>query len=169
MEKDFELFDKFLIYDVTAPGCVRWKKIVPKYVQKSNAGLPFGSFDKQSNYFSGWFNGKKYKLHRIVWLLQTGNWPNNCVDHIDRDTKNNNIHNLRICTKGENKQNEKRRKDNKSGYKGVYFYKLTNKWRSVISINKKRISLGLFDTPEEAMLARKKAAAIYHPFCTDYQ
>ena len=46
------------------------------------------------------------------------------------------------------------RSSNISGYRGVSFYR-TNKagqdrWRCCITYNRKRISCGIFDTPEEA-------------------
>jgi hypothetical protein len=47
------------------------------------------------------------------------------------------------------KQNNKR-KSNTSGFLGIVYRKSTNKWEARITINKKRIYLGTFDTAEEA-------------------
>lgn len=162
MQDDYILFSEFFSYDPASPSCLIWKK--GKEPSKKR-GVEAGSID--GSYYRLWFQGKRYRAHRIIWLLQTKSWPKECIDHIDQNTLNNSIENLRECTRGENKQNERIRKDNKCGFKGVYFYKLTGKWRSVISVDKKRISLGLFDTPEKAYEARLNAARTLHPFNTD--
>lgn len=162
MPDDYRLFSEFFVYDQNSPSGLIWRKDKHPCVK---SGSIAGAID--GNYYRVCFNKKRYRNHRIIWLLHTGSWPSECLDHIDQNTLNNKIKNLRECTKGENKQNERIRKDNKCGYKGVYWYKLTGKWRSVISVNKKRISLGLFDTPEAAYQARLRAARELHPFNTD--
>lgn len=58
--------------------------------------------------------------------------------------------------KSSNKQ-----KNNTSGHKGVSRYSQLDKWVSNISINGKRVYLGLFDDLEEAINARKTAEEFY--------
>ena len=53
-------------------------------------------------------------------------------------------------------------KNNKSGYKGVYWSKERKKWCAQITINNKTKGLGRYDTIEEAIEARKKAAKEYY-------
>lgn len=36
--------------------------------------------------------------HRVIWCMVTGSWPEDEVDHIDRDTRNNRWSNLRAAT-----------------------------------------------------------------------
>jgi len=50
--------------------------------------------------------------------------------------------------------NQRKRKDNKSGYTGIFWYKLAKKWCTQIKINRKRIHLGTFDSKQEALKAR---------------
>ncbi|MEC1714774.1 hypothetical protein [Schinkia azotoformans] len=55
-------------------------------------------------------------------------------------------------------------KNNKTGVKGVYIHNTNKgiKYRAMITINKKQIHLGLFDTIEEAAAVRKQAENEYH-------
>ena len=53
------------------------------------------------------------------------------------------------------------RNNNTSGITGVSLYKQTNKWRAYIEYNQKYIHLGLFNTKEEAIKARKEAELKY--------
>ena len=57
---------------------------------------------------------KPHSLHRAVWEYHNGKIPNGLViDHIDRNTNNNQIENLRCVTQSENNKNiseETRRK-----------------------------------------------------------
>lgn len=53
------------------------------------------------------------------------------------------------------------RSHNTSGITGVSLHKQTNKWRAYIEYDQKYIHLGLFDTKEEAIKARKLAEIKY--------
>lgn len=49
---------------------------------------------------------KEYRVHRLVYITYKGNIPKNMViDHIDGNTSNNNINNLRCVTQSKNCQN----------------------------------------------------------------
>lgn len=100
------------------------------------------------------YKRKEYKLHRLITNAQ----PGDQVDHINLNTLDNRKSNLRICTHAENQHNRKMYKTNKSGYKGVYWYKPTKKWKAQISIDGKRISLGYFKDIIDAHEAYKEAA-----------
>ena len=84
------------------------------------------------------------------------------VDHINHDGLNNRRSNLRICSRSENLQNQRRRSDNRSGYKCVSFYKRTGKWRAYIMINGKETHLGYFDSPETAYMKYLEASEDLH-------
>lgn len=47
--------------------------------------------------------------------------------------------------------------NNKSGVRGVYVHKKSNKWIANIYVNNKRIYLGVFSEKEDAVKARKEA------------
>jgi len=84
--------------------------------------------------------------------------PSLQVDHADRDKKNNRRNNLRPCTLSQNQSNKLVHRNNKSGYKGVSLHSQSDKWRAIINHNKKKISLGLFFSKEEAAKAYDEAA-----------
>lgn len=102
--------------------------------------------------------GRLYLAHRLAWLHYYGEWPTQYLDHINGDCADNRISNLREATKSENGWNAKKRKTNKSGFRGVSLYRPNGKWRARITANKIERSLGYFDTKEEAVEAYKNAA-----------
>lgn len=84
------------------------------------------------------------------------------VDHIDRNGLNNTRSNLRLATQTQNLANAKVRKHNKLGVKGVFWDKWKNKYKAKITVNKKVIQLGRFNTVEEAHAAYVAAAIKYY-------
>ncbi len=96
-------------------------------------------------------------MHRFIIQPASGV----ILDHIDGDKTDNRRINLRICTSQQNTFNQKLRKTNKSGYKGVYWSKEANRWRAQIRFNKS-IYLGTFQSKEDAAKAYDTAATKYH-------
>lgn len=90
----------------------------------------------------------RYYAHRLAWLYVYGEWPSGDIDHINGIKKDNSIKNLREATKTQNNRNIKKRKTNKIGLKGVHLN--NNRWRASISVNRKTIHIGYYDTPEKA-------------------
>jgi len=100
---------------------------------------------------------KQVFLHRLI--MQPPETMQ--IDHINGNTLDNRRCNLRLCTKQQNMYNQKMRCDNTSGYTGVDYDKRRKKWRARISVNRKEIHLGLFDTFEEAVESRINAEIKY--------
>lgn len=103
-----------------------------------------------------------YKSHRLAWLYVYGKWPIGDIDHINRNTSDNRIANLREATRSENLQNTGLHPKNTSGLKGVSWHKSAKKWRARITANGIEVGLGLFKTPEAAYSAYCDAAANMH-------
>jgi hypothetical protein len=102
--------------------------------------------------------------HRLIWLIVHGQWPSNCIDHINGLRDDNRLINLREATGQENQQNRGKTKNNKSGHIGVYQDKYG--WTSEITVDWKRIKLGRFGTFEDARdayLIAKKKFHTFHP------
>lgn len=93
---------------------------------------------------------KCYKAHRLAWLYIHGKWPRKFIDHINNIKDDNRLCNLRECTQQQNCLNSKMKKSNNSGVKGLNWHKQHRKWNVRLSLNKKRIELGLFNDFFEA-------------------
>lgn len=103
-------------------------------------------------------NAVEYRAHRIIWEMFNGDIPEGMlVDHIDGDTLNNRIENLRLATRTQNNANSK----GHGNYpKGVV--KVGSKYRARITHRGKTISLGTFDTVDEAKQAYDIKAQEFH-------
>ena len=54
-----------------------------------------GSSKKDTGYVAIQTNGRRYQAHNLAWYLTYGVWPRKTLDHIDGDTTNNKLNNLR--------------------------------------------------------------------------
>jgi HNH endonuclease len=100
--------------------------------------------------------------HRLAWMFSHGEWPSTDVDHIDGDRSNNRIANLRLALGCGNAQNSARRKDNKTGFKGVSYFPRNRKWGAQIQSKGERLFIGLFTSPELAHAAYSAEAIRLH-------
>lgn len=96
-------------------------------------------------------------MHRDIMRARAGF----IIDHVNHNGLDNRKANLRPATLAQNARNSRRRQ-NRSGYKGVCYYQDRNKYRAVIWHNYKRIHLGYFDSKITAARAYDTAAKKYH-------
>lgn len=118
--------------------------------QRIKKGSEIGYTDSKG-YRNVVIDGKNYKTHRLIFLYHYGYIPE-YVDHIDGNPNNNNIDNLRECTKQQNNWNRKSNINSSSNIKGISWYKPYNKWRVQIRLNGKKKHLGYFDDLEVAKI-----------------
>jgi hypothetical protein len=102
-------------------------------------------------------DGEQYLGHRLAFLWMTGQCPAE-IDHINRHRSDNRWANLRAANRTQNNANASDRKDNTSGYRGVYWHPRAKKWAATIRINGKRKYLGYFSDIAEAGKAYAAAA-----------
>lgn len=102
----------------------------------------------------GKFNvaGTSVYAHRFSYTLATGNDPQELdVDHACHNRACVNPEHLRVTTR---KQNAEHRlgaqRNSKTGIRGVYFDNSRQGFLGVVGHHGKRITVGRFDTPEEA-------------------
>ena len=83
------------------------------------------------------------------------------VDHINGNTLDNRLANLRICTHRENCCNRRKPTGKSSRFKGVTWDKDLRQWRAMIRSNSKLIHLGSFHSETNAARAYDAAAREY--------
>ena len=96
---------------------------------------------------------RTYLLHRLIFFYHNGfipEYPNQEIDHIDRDKLNNRIENLRICSKNGNMQNKIKSKNTSSKYRGVFYSNNEEKWKCGLTVNFIRHHIGTFENEKEA-------------------
>lgn len=98
-----------------------------------------------------WVCGALYKAHRLAWVIMTGEWPAQEIDHINLDPADNRWSNLRLATRAENTRNRTRFFRLHDLPRGVT---ITNRrFRAQAKIDGRQNHIGYFDTPDEAHAA----------------
>lgn len=103
------------------------------------------------------FNKKHLSAHRIVYFLYYGFNDENDIDHIDRDTLNNSILNLRPISKTCSNINRSIGRNNTSGVSGVSFNNQLGKWKVQLYKQNKYYHYGYFENFDDAVKARWEA------------
>lgn len=106
-------------------------------------------------------NKKNYPIHRFVFMMHKGFFPET-VDHIDGDTKNNKIENLREATHAKSITKAIRKSNNTSGIKNVYWKKEAKKWVVRLQINGKETFFGGYKDIDYARFIAEAMRHKYH-------
>lgn len=138
----------------TEAGELIWKK--PPKTKPYLLGKQAGTID-EDGYTKVRIKNRHYKLHKLLWLLEYGEWVTYPyeIDHDDVDPSNNRITNLKKVTRRENDQNKKIHKEGK--LVGAYYLHSRSKWHSYIKYNQVRYHLGSFPTEYDAHLTYMNA------------
>lgn len=106
-------FRTYFTYDHDADKLIRIRTGKPAHVypkKKKSDSRPYGVVEVK---------GQRIAVHRVVWAVVRGEWPNGIIDHINRDTTDNSIANLRVVTPDGNAKNKTRARNNSSGHNGI--------------------------------------------------
>lgn len=157
-------------------GCYRQKRIYESHKKYNTYDLSHSygiGFDSKGNQFyfdledynkikdicwcvdsdkrvSGCYNGEKVRLHQLIL-----DFPNQLIDHINRNPSDNRKNNLRLSNKQLNSINRNCNKNSKTQVRGVGQLK-NGKCYARICIDYKTIHLGCFNTIEEAKIKREE-------------
>jgi hypothetical protein len=154
-EKAIELFEYI-------DGDLVWK--ISKY--KSKIGKSVGT--EHGNYKRVQVAKRGYLIHRLIFLMHYKYLPT-IVDHIDGNTNNNKIENLRDATYYQNSINVKPRKDSKTQMQNVTWHKGNKKWCVYLTMHGKRKYFGYYKDAELADLVAKEVRnKFYGSFCRSY-
>lgn len=144
------MIEELLAVDESSPTGLVWAASPRARVK---VGSPALTTIGKSGYYHGSCGGKYYQAHRVVFYLTHGYWPK-VVDHLDGNRLNNTPLNLRDASRAENMHNQK-------VVRG--FIKDRGRFRARIHVDGKYISLGTYDTEQEAHAAYLIGKKQYHP------
>lgn len=108
-------------------------------------------------YLAGSIHDRDYLAHRVLWLLATGDWPIGDIDHINGIKNDNRFVNLRSVSHSSNMKNQRIRSSNSSGVMGVCWNASRGKWVAQITVDSQGKFIGMFDSFDAAVAARKAA------------
>jgi hypothetical protein len=142
---------ELLNYDQSS-GLFHWAIKPSKHI---HAGAKAG-YVGASGYVRIHIHGKDYLAHRLAFLIITGSFPSEQVDHKNGIRSDNKWANLRAASRQENARNLKIQERNKSGHIGIHWKESKNRWVAQIGIEGKKIHIGNFKSLDEAVFARKE-------------
>lgn len=100
--------------------------------------------------------GKLFKAHRIIWMMEFGDWPSGEIDHVNGVRNDNRIKNLRDVSTAENMRNKRLYSNGRTGVHGVGFY--NGQWSALIKeMPNTQRCIGKFDNLFDAVCARRSA------------
>jgi hypothetical protein len=124
-----------------------------------HAGTEAFIYSEPSGYLCGQIFSKRQRAHIVAWAISYGEAPSGTIDHINHDPSDNRLCNLRQVTQTANSRNQAMRKNNTSGITGVFRFR--GKWGASITVDRKALHLGYFETIQEAAAARQAAERKY--------
>ena len=105
-------------------------------------------------------------LHRLI-AARTGLSLAGDIDHRNRNKLDNQRRNLRPATRTQNFANRSKYRNNKSGFKNVFWSRQKHKWQGRLAKGRRQYHVGFFDEPEDAYSAcQRKATELFGQFAS---
>lgn len=135
-------------------GALTWRtKVARSVVVGNQAGCA-----RSDGYHTVRLDGVQMLVHRVIWAIVTGAWPQERIDHEDTDPGNNRWVNLREAPHWGNMANRSVMPNNHLGIKGIR--QRGDKFLASITINCRQIHLGTYSTEQDAADAYAEAATL---------
>jgi len=134
-----------------------FKLVDGKVYRKTIEGLVPAKEHGNNGYVCVSHAGTLIKSHRLVWMLHYGYTPL-LLDHVNGDTTDNRIENLREVTIRENAQNQQMHRDGKLS--GVYL--CWGKYWAKLLIQYKSVKVGPYTTEKDAACAYEASCNNLH-------
>lgn len=100
--------------------------------------------------------------HHVVWAMATGAWPEPELDHEHGLAAGDGLGNLRLADRSQQIANTRRRADNTSGHRGVYWKARDSKWTCGAWHKGVYHHGGSYEDKQAAIAARQALAARLH-------
>lgn len=138
-----------------------WRTTNTRYAGKE-AGLALSQGHRQLR-----LDGCLYRSARVIWKWVAGQDPIAQVDHVNVDPADDRWSNLRLANQAQNGANAPKRRNNKTGFRGVYFGP-RGRYVAAVRFQGKRYYAGSTRTAAEAHqlycnLAAKLHGQFHHP------
>lgn len=148
---------KFYIMEVRKPNTDKMLAVLideqsKSKIENSYWGATY-SDDIENYYIHTRIQDQQKRYHKIFLHRLLTNCPTGLtVDHINHNTLDNRLRNLKVCTQAENNYNKPfLQSNNKTGYRGISFYNRDCLYVVRLRIDKKDIVIGRFKTLEQAV------------------